>query len=110
MRDAPVGSCGKDRPSHHGKVKRGGLDLASVASRILHALPANRAPTMLSYTIDAMTCGNCVRHITRAVQALAPTARIEADLPSHQVRIETDADAGAVRQALVDAGYPPRPA
>ncbi|MFT4248580.1 MAG: heavy-metal-associated domain-containing protein [Pseudomonas sp.] len=65
---------------------------------------------MITYTIENMTCGNCVRHITRAVQSVAPDARVEADLPAHSVRIETDADEAAIRHAVSEAGYTPRPA
>lgn len=63
---------------------------------------------MIHYTIQNMSCGNCVRHITRAVQAVAPDAKVEADLAEHRVRIETDADEAAIRRALADAGYPPQ--
>ncbi|GHH51515.1 heavy-metal-associated domain-containing protein [[Pseudomonas] boreopolis] len=63
---------------------------------------------MIAYTIENMTCGGCVRHVTRAVQAVAPEAKVEADLPSHTVRIETSADEAAIRRALADAGYPPK--
>lgn len=62
---------------------------------------------MITYTIANMTCGNCVRHVTRAVQSVAPEAKLEADLPSHTVRIETDADEAAIRRALGEAGYAP---
>ncbi len=65
---------------------------------------------MIRYHIDNMTCGSCVRHITRAVQALAPAAKVEADLPSRSVRIDTDVDEAAIRRALGDAGYAPRDA
>lgn len=62
---------------------------------------------MITYTIDNMSCGNCVRHITRAVQSVAPEARVEADLSQHSVRIDTRAEERAIRQALNEAGYPP---
>lgn len=63
---------------------------------------------MIIYTIENMTCGNCVRHITRAVQSVAPGAKVEADLSAHSVRIETSADETAIRRAVSDAGYAPR--
>jgi copper chaperone len=63
---------------------------------------------MITYTIDNMTCGSCVRHITRAVHTIAPEAKVEADLPSHTVRIETNTDEVKIRSAVTDAGYTPR--
>ena len=62
---------------------------------------------MITYTIANMTCANCVRHVTRAVQSVAPEAHVETDLPQHRVRIETQVDESTIRQALQHAGYPP---
>jgi copper chaperone len=62
---------------------------------------------MLSFEIPAMTCGHCVRAITEAVQAADPAARVEADLPSHRVQVETTAPRDAVVAQLAEAGYTP---
>jgi copper chaperone len=64
------------------------------------------ATTMIELTLPDMTCGHCVRTVTETVQRLDPQARVTTDLATHTARIETTADAGAVRAALADEGYP----
>jgi copper chaperone len=63
--------------------------------------------TMLALTIPDMTCGGCVKSVTRAIQTLDAKARIEADLESHLVSVETTAETNAVIAALETAGYTP---
>ena len=62
---------------------------------------------MLSFQIPTMTCGHCVRTITQAVQALDPAALVQADLPTHQVQVQTTAPREAVVASLTEAGYTP---
>jgi copper chaperone len=64
--------------------------------------------SMLRFHIPTMTCGGCVKSISRAVAALDPHARVDADLQSHDVEITTAADEGAVVAALREVGYEPR--
>ena len=61
---------------------------------------------MLELTLPDMTCGHCVKTVTAAVQAVDATARLEVDLPSHKVRIESSAPAERLRDALAAEGYP----
>lgn len=51
-----------------------------------------------------MTCGGCVRAVTNAIKAAAPSARVDVDLASGQVTVE-GAGADAVRRAVEDAGF-----
>jgi len=62
---------------------------------------------MLTFDIPNMTCGHCVRAITEAVKAADPAARVEADLPTHQVKVDTSAPREAVVAQLSEAGYTP---
>lgn len=63
---------------------------------------------MLSFEVNDMTCGHCVGAITRAVAGVDPDAAVEVDLPSHQVRIGSDAsNADAFGNAIQQAGYTP---
>ena len=64
---------------------------------------------MIELTLPTMTCGHCVKTVTRAVQRLDPAATIEIDLPSHRVRIGSDRDAQSLRAALADEGYEAMP-
>lgn len=62
---------------------------------------------MLELTLPTMTCGHCVRSVTSAVQSVDPLAEVQCDLQQHQVRIESQADPQALRQAIQAAGYEP---
>jgi len=60
----------------------------------------------IELTLPAMTCGHCVKTVTATAQRLDPQARVEAELATHRVRIETQAARDAVVKALADEGYP----
>ena len=63
---------------------------------------------MLTFQVDDMTCGHCVRAIKDAVRTLDAGAAIDVDLGRKLVRVQSDTlDAQAVREALVQAGYTP---
>jgi copper chaperone len=62
---------------------------------------------MLTLDIPNMTCGHCVRAITQAVVAADPAAKVQADLPAHQVQVDTTLSRDAVAAVLADAGYQP---
>jgi copper chaperone len=61
---------------------------------------------MLELTLPDMTCGHCVAAITRTVQALDPAARVQTDLATHRVQIESSQPAEALTAALAEEGYP----
>jgi copper chaperone len=62
---------------------------------------------MLEFTLPDMTCGHCVQAVQQAVHEADPQARVEVDLPTQQVRIETAQPREAVVARLVEAGYQP---
>jgi copper chaperone len=62
---------------------------------------------MLTFTVPNMTCGHCVRSITQAVQAADPAAQVQADVPAHQVQVETALSHEVVTAVLTEAGYQP---
>ncbi|MCC7095883.1 MAG: heavy-metal-associated domain-containing protein [Thermomonas sp.] len=55
--------------------------------------------------VENMSCQHCVNAVTRALQALDATARVEVDLASKQVRAHGQFSADAVIAALADADY-----
>jgi copper chaperone len=56
-----------------------------------------------------MTCGHCVATVTKAVKSLDAAARVQAELASKTVAVETSAPAPAVAKALENAGYAAQP-
>ncbi len=62
---------------------------------------------MIELTLPNMTCGHCVRTVTETVQRVDREAKVEIDLPTHRLRIESGQAAQTFVAALADEGYPP---
>ncbi len=62
----------------------------------------------MQFHIENMTCGGCVRGVTRAIQAIDPNAEIKADPPSRKLEVITTATQEQVEAALEEAGFPPK--
>jgi copper chaperone len=55
--------------------------------------------------VEGMTCQGCVNAVTKSIQRLDPTARVDVDLEHGRVRIATVAQSIEVAQAITKAGY-----
>ena len=55
--------------------------------------------------VDGMTCGGCVRSLTNAVTIVDQAAKVEVDLASKRVQIDSNAPLAALTEAISDAGY-----
>ena len=64
---------------------------------------------MLELKVEGMSCGHCVQSVTKAVQGVDPAAKVAAkvdvDLKSQRVTIDSDAEASLVTAAIQEAGY-----
>ena len=59
------------------------------------------------FTVEGMTCNNCVRHVTEALRALPGVTNVHVALENGRVTVQSEqalSDA-AVRAALDEAGY-----
>ena len=63
--------------------------------------------TTTTITVDGMTCGHCVNAVQTEVGKLDGVTDVAVDLASGQVTIVADEapDAGALREAVEEAGY-----
>jgi len=61
---------------------------------------------MLLLRVNDMTCGHCVKTITKAVTAIDAEASLEAHVDSRLVRIESARPAAELIRVLEAAGYP----
>ncbi len=61
---------------------------------------------MLTLKVSGMTCGGCINAVTRAVQAQDPQAKVQADLASQTVNLETTLSEAQASQLITDAGFP----
>jgi len=62
----------------------------------------------MQFHIENMTCGGCVRGVTKAIQSVDPQAQINADPPTRKLEVNTSASREQIEAALLDAGFPPK--
>jgi copper chaperone len=62
---------------------------------------------MIELKLPDMTCGHCARTVTKTVQTVDAQAKVEIDLPTHSVRIDSARDREAFAKALAEEGYAP---
>ena len=57
--------------------------------------------------LPTMTCGHCVRTVSQTVQRVDAAAKVDVDLPSKTVRIDSSHARQEFERALSDEGYAP---
>lgn len=62
----------------------------------------------MQFHIDNMTCGGCVRGVTKAIQRVDANANVQADPPTRQVHVQTSATREQIVEALKAADFAPR--
>ncbi|MGH8379739.1 heavy-metal-associated domain-containing protein [Pseudomonas sp.] len=60
---------------------------------------------MQVFNVQGMTCGHCVKAVTRAVQAQDAAAVIEVDLGEKQVKVQSSLQAPEILQLIREEGY-----
>ncbi len=61
---------------------------------------------MQTLKVSGMTCGGCIKAITRAIQEQDPQAQVQVDLATQVVKLETTLSAEVAAQLIEDAGVP----
>ena len=62
---------------------------------------------MIEFNVPGMTCGHCTRAVTEALMEVDPQAKVEVDLASKRVTVESARERAALEAALAEAGYAP---
>jgi P-type Cu+ transporter len=72
------------------------------------ATAETRETTMTTiFNVKEMTCGNCVKHVTKAVQSFEPGAEVKVDLATGKVEVSpSPKNPEALAKAVTEAGYP----
>ncbi|AIL63825.1 MULTISPECIES: heavy-metal-associated domain-containing protein [Pseudomonas] len=60
---------------------------------------------MQVFNVQGMTCGHCVKAVTRAVQAQDEEAVVEVDLAQKQVKVQSSLQAPQILQLIREEGY-----
>ena len=61
---------------------------------------------MYELQVEGMSCGHCVSTVTRSVQGVDASAKVDVDLTQQKVRVTSSAKLDDIRSAISDAGYP----
>lgn len=61
---------------------------------------------MYEIQVEGMSCSHCVSAVTKSVQAVDESAKVEVDLSQQKVRVASGAALDAIKSAIADAGYP----
>jgi copper chaperone len=61
----------------------------------------------MQFHIETMTCGGCVRGVTKAIHSVDPTADIKADPATRTVDVTTSAPRDQLVAVLAEAGFAP---
>jgi len=66
----------------------------------------------LQLDVDGMTCGNCVEHVTRALQGVPGVIKVEVSLEDNKAVVTAGerVEAGLLVAAVQQAGYGATPA
>lgn len=62
---------------------------------------------MLEFKLPDMSCGHCVGAVTQACKEVDANAKVEVDLATKELKVESSADRQAFTMALTEAGYAP---
>ena len=61
----------------------------------------------MQFHIENMTCGGCVRSVTKAIQSVDPAAEVSADPGTHTVDVKSATPRELFAAALTEVGYAP---
>lgn len=60
---------------------------------------------MQVFNVEGMTCNHCAKAVTQAINSVDESAKVEIDLASGEVRIDSQAPAPELRSAIEEEGY-----
>ena len=62
---------------------------------------------MIEFNIPQMSCGHCVKAVTEAVHEVDPKAKVDVNLGTKKVNVDSQAERQKIVDALAEAGYAP---
>lgn len=62
----------------------------------------------MQFHVENMTCGGCVRGVTKAIRSVDPDAAVTADPDTRKVEVATSASRERLVEALAGAGFEAR--
>lgn len=65
---------------------------------------------MQLFNVQGMTCGHCVRAVTEAIKNDDPTAEVQVELASKQVKVQSSLSPERIVSLISEEGYQAQPA
>ncbi|KFE43638.1 MULTISPECIES: heavy-metal-associated domain-containing protein [Pseudomonas] len=65
---------------------------------------------MQLFNVQGMTCGHCVRAVTEAIKNDDPTADVQVELASKQVKVQSNLSPERIVSLISEEGYQAQPA
>jgi copper chaperone len=62
---------------------------------------------VIELNLPDMSCGHCASAVAQACKQVDPAAKVEVDLDTKRVKIDSAEETAAFADALSEAGYPP---
>jgi copper chaperone len=60
---------------------------------------------MYELQVEGMTCNHCVAAVTKSVKEIDANAKVDIDLATHKVCIDSTAKIDDIKSAVAEAGY-----
>ena len=60
----------------------------------------------MKFTVSGMTCGGCIKAVTKTIQSADPQVQVQVDLGSQTIELETQLNSNEAQQLITDAGFP----
>jgi copper chaperone len=80
---------------------------AHIEDNLLHTKQIHfKRVDMLSLKVSGMTCGGCINAVTRAVQSQDPSAKVQVDLVTQIVSLDTSLTEADASRLITEAGFP----
>lgn len=61
---------------------------------------------MYELKVEGMSCGHCVSAVTKSVQEVDASAKVDVNLAQQKVHVKSAAPLEKIQGAIVEAGYP----
>lgn len=61
---------------------------------------------MYEFQVEKMNCGGCASRATKAIHDVDSLAKVEIELKSKKVNVESNIDVKTLAAAVIEAGYP----
>lgn len=60
----------------------------------------------MKFIVSGMTCGGCIKAVTKAIRAADSQAQVKVDLASQTIELQTQLGSAEAQKLITEAGFP----